>query len=93
MKSPRAARTHVVRRSVALPARLVEQVSEAAPPEFRGNLNGIVRTALEEYLRTREREAFDREMERMAADPQVRRVNRDLFRAWQALDGEGLPPP
>lgn len=81
-----------MRRSVALPARLVEAVSEAAPPEYRGNLNGIVRTALEEYLRNRRREAFERDMDAMAADPQVRAVNEEIFRSLAPLDGESLPP-
>jgi hypothetical protein len=82
-----------VRRSFALPAALVEQVSEAAPPEYRGNLNATVRTALEEYVRNREREAFEREMEEMARDPQIRKVNAEIFREWEAIEGEGLPPP
>jgi metal-responsive CopG/Arc/MetJ family transcriptional regulator len=87
------AATRVVRRSVALPRRLVEQVSEAAPEYLRGNVNAIVRTALEEYVRNREREAFEREMEAMAADPQVRAVNEEIFRSFASLDGEALPPP
>ena len=90
--SAKAAATRVVRRSVALPRRLVEQVSEAAPEYLRGNVNAIVRTALEEYLRNREREAFERQMEAMAADPEVRAVNDEIFRSLEPLDGEALPP-
>ena len=86
----RAAR--VVRRSVALPRRLVEQVSEAAPEELRGNVNALVRTALEEYVRSREREAFEREMDAMAADPGMRSVNAEIFRSLGPLDREALPP-
>jgi hypothetical protein len=93
MKPPsRRRRRTVVRRSVALPASLVEQVSEAAPPEYRGNLNGIVRTALEEYLRNRRREAFERAMEAMAADPEVRAVSAEILRSLEPSDGESLPP-
>jgi hypothetical protein len=82
----------VVRRSVALPVKLVEQVSEAAPPDVRGNLNAIVRTALEEYVRKREREAFRREMQEMAADPQVRAINEQINREFDPFVGDGLPP-
>lgn len=93
-KPPRSkpATTRVVRRSVALPRRLVEQVSEAAPEELRGNVNAIVRTALEEYVRNREREAFERAMDAMAADPGMRAVNEEIFRSLAHLDGEALPP-
>lgn len=83
----------MIRRSFALPAKLVERVSEAAPAEFGSNLNAIVRTALEEYARAREREAFEREMEEMAADPWIRQVNAEIFREFERIEGEGLPPP
>ena len=82
----------MVRRSFALPAKLVEQVAEAAPPEYRGNLNAVVRTALEEFVRNQRRAAFEREMESMAADPQIRAVSAAIDREFAALDGEGLPP-
>lgn len=81
----------MIRRSFALPAELVAQVSDAAPPEYRGNLNATVRAALEEYVRARRRRAFEKEMEEMAADPQVRAVNREIFAAFEPIDGEGLP--
>jgi len=90
--SARRKRSNVVRRSVALPTRLVEQVSEAAPPEYRGNLNAVVRTALEEYVRNRRREAFDEEMERMAADPQIRAENEAIHREFEGTLADGLPP-
>lgn len=44
------------------------------------------------WLRARRR-AFAREMAAMAADPQVRAVNREIFRDMEPLDGECLPPP
>lgn len=84
-------RPGVVRRSFALPARLVEQVSEAAPEECAGNLNAIVRTALEEYVRRKEDEEFEREMERMAADPQIQAVNAELNHAFRHALMDGLP--
>jgi hypothetical protein len=75
-----------------LPSRLVEQVAEAAPPEVRGNLNAVVRCALEEYVENRRRRAFQAEMAAMAADPQIRSVNAEIFSAFEAADAEGLPP-
>jgi hypothetical protein len=91
-RRPKASPGGTVRRSVALPSRLVEQVSEAAPPDVRGNLNAVVRTALEEYVRNRRRAAFESEMAEMAADPQIRAANAEILREFEATDGEGLPP-
>lgn len=89
----RAAQTpRTVRRSFALPSALVEQVSEAAPEELQGNLNAVVRAALEEYVRNRRRAEFEAEMDRMAADPQIRAVNAAIFHDFEAIQGEGLPP-
>ena len=59
---------------------LVEQLVEAGPPEHRGNLNAVVRTALEQFVRNHRRAAFESEMALMAADPQVRAVNAAIHR-------------
>ncbi len=95
-RRPAAARApaqKTVRRSFALPAVLIEQVSEAVPPEHGVNPNAAVRHALEAYLERKRRDAFEREMDAMAADPWIRTVNAEIFREMEALDGEGLPPP
>ena len=44
-------------------------------------------------MQPNEREWFEAEMERMAADPGIRAVNEELFRALGHLDSEALPPP
>ena len=91
-RSPRKLRRPgVVRRSFALPAELIEQVSEAAPPEYGGNLNAIVRNALEEYVRKRDDEAFAREMEEMAADPQMQAITKELNEEFRCTELDGLP--
>jgi len=79
-----------VRRSFALPARLVEAVLEATPEGGPGNLNAIVRRALEEYVAQREEEAFAREMEEMARDPDTIRVNAEILRDFRGTEGDGL---
>ncbi len=83
----------VVRRSFVLPAQLVEQISEAAAPQYRGNLNAAVRAALEDHVKRKRDEEFERQMDAMAADPWIREVNAEIFREFEALDGEALPPP
>jgi Arc/MetJ-type ribon-helix-helix transcriptional regulator len=82
-----------VRRSFALPAQLVEQVSEAVPPEYGSNANAAVRHALEDYVKRKREADFERRMDEMAADPWIRAVNAEIFRDFERLDGEGLPPP
>ena len=90
-KSP-AKRSGTVRRSFALPAKLIEQVSEAAPPQYRGNLNAAVRIALEEHVKRKRDDAFERRMDAMAADPWIRQVNAEIFRENEAHEGEEIPP-
>ena len=92
-RKPARAKSGVVRRSFVLPTRLVEQVSEAAPAQYRHNLNAAVRAALEDHVRRKDEEEFERRMDAMAADPWIRRVNAEIFRDSEALDGEALPPP
>jgi hypothetical protein len=89
--SVRGAVPRTIRRSFALPARLIEQVSEAAPPEFGGNLNGAVRHALEDFVKRRKREEFGREMERMAADPQIQKISAEIDEEFRVTELDGLP--
>ena len=88
---PKRSKSSVVRRSFVLPARLVEQVSEAAPPEYGDNLNAAVRHALEEFVRRKDDEEFAREMAAMAADPQIQAVNAELNHAFRHALMDGLP--
>ncbi len=95
MKRHRSAKTRrppgsPVRRSFVLPARLVEAVFEATPKGGPGNLNAIVRCALEEYVARREEEEFAREMEEMARDPDIIRVNAEILRDFRGTEGDGL---
>ncbi len=90
-KPRRPRREGVIRRSFALPAELIEQVSEAVPPEYGVNPNAAVRHALEDYLERRKREDFRRKMEEMAADPQIQAINAELNEAFKHTLLDGLP--
>lgn len=61
----------IVRRSVALPRKLMEEVSAIAPSELRQNFNRLVCTALHEFAKAQRARTFEREMQDMAADPQI----------------------
>ena len=79
-----------VRRSFALPARLVEEVREATPQDGPSSLNAVVRVALEQYVARRKEQEFAEAMERMAADPQVRRIIRRDMRDFRCTEMDGL---
>jgi len=88
MRSKVAPRT--VRRSVALPRRLVEEVVAAAPPDARYNLNRLVTTALQEYVAARKARAFEEAMAQMAADPAIQRECAVIAREFAAAEADGL---
>jgi hypothetical protein len=83
-------RSKTVRRSVALPSQLVAEVTGAAPPDLKNNLNRLVIVALDEYVRKRREQAFEEAMARMAADPAIRRENRAIAKEFRAADSDGL---
>jgi len=88
MKSPDNAGT--LRRSVALPASLIQEVRTVAPPEIRANLNRIVTTALQEYAARRKKLAFEESMAQMAADPAVRSECADIAEEFAVAEMDGL---
>ena len=79
-----------IRRSVALPRRLVDQARERAPAELRTNLNRLVTTALQEYVARRKEREFEVAMEQMAADPQIRAESKAIFTEFSVTDADGI---
>ena len=79
-----------VRRSVALPGELVAAVRAAVGPELGSNLNRVVRMALEEFVARRRQMDFERQLEAMAADPDIRRENARVSLEFRRADGDGL---
>ena len=64
--------TRTIRRSIALPRELVQDVETMAPPHLKGNFNRLVSVALKRFASQRKAEAFEEAMTRMAADPSIR---------------------
>lgn len=87
---PLPKRSSAVRRSVALPKRVVDEASAVAPSELKGNLNGLVTVALTEFTAPRRAMAFERAMEQMAADPAIRKENAAIERAFRGAESDGL---
>ncbi|MBI4487590.1 MAG: hypothetical protein HY694_00770 [Deltaproteobacteria bacterium] len=79
-----------VRRSVALPRQLVEDVSTVAPPELRQNLNRLVTVALQEFAAKRKERAFEEAMSQMAADPAIQAECAAISREFTAAETDGL---
>jgi hypothetical protein len=79
-----------IRRSVALPGALVEELSVLAPAELAGNWNRLVITALGEYAARRRALAFESQMAAMAADPGVRAECAIIAKEFSAADLDGL---
>ena len=81
-----------VRRSVAIPARLVDEVTQLASPQASKNWNRLVITALEEYAARRRRLQFEETMTAMAADPSIRAENKSINKTFQRAEQDGLKP-
>ncbi len=88
MKAKSASRT--VRCSLALPRAVAQKATALAPNELRGNLNRLVRVALEEFAASREARAFEEAMACMAADPAVRKECASIERDFGPTEADGL---
>ncbi len=82
--------TAMVRRSVAIPRSLVEEVAALAPEELRGNFNRLVITALREFARERRAQRFRQEMADMARDSQVCPDSAAITKNFSVADADGL---
>jgi hypothetical protein len=82
--------TPIVRRSVALPRTLVDEVVAAAPPDMRGNMNRLVTVALREFVARRKASAFRRAMAEMASDPAIQSENTAIAREFAPAESDGL---
>jgi hypothetical protein len=79
-----------IRRSVALPGTLAEELSALAPDELRGNWNRLVTVALREYAARRRALAFESQMAAMAADPAIKAECEDIAKEFSVADLDGL---
>lgn len=82
--------SHTVRRSVALPRQLVEEVLSVAPPEAAANLNRLVAESLREFVARRRALAFEKAMAQMAADPAIRNECAAISAQFATAEMDGL---
>jgi hypothetical protein len=83
-------KAQTIRRSVALPRRLVEEISILAPADATRNWNRLVVAALEEYAERHRRLKFEAAMAAMAADPAIQQESKKINKAFRKTDRDGL---
>jgi hypothetical protein len=88
MKSELSPKT--VRRSVALPYKLIEEVRTVAPLALRENLNRLVTVALQDFVTQRKKRAFEESMAQMAADPAICAECAILSKEFTIAEADGL---
>jgi hypothetical protein len=81
--------THTVRRSVALPRQLVEEVLALAP-ESGSNLNRLVTESLREFVARRRERAFEAAMAEMASDPAIQAECAAIAAEFAPAEMDGL---
>ncbi len=79
-----------VRRSIALPRQLVDELTAVAPVELRSNLNRLVTVALTEYAARKKSQSFEQTMAAMASDPAIRAECATINRGFAASEADGL---
>ena len=79
-----------VRRSVALPYKLIEELRTVAPPELHGNLNRLVTVALQDFVTQRKKLSFEKSMAEMADDPAIRTECAVLSKEFVIAEADGL---
>lgn len=79
-----------VRRSVALPYKLIEEVRAVAPLALRDNLNRLVTVALQDFVIQRKQQSFAESMAQMAADPAICTECATLSKEFAIAEADGL---
>lgn len=82
--------TRIIRRSIALPRELVQEVEAIAPSNLKGNFNRLVSVALQRFASQRKAKTFEEAMSRMAADPSIRAECSAISKEFLAAESDGL---
>jgi hypothetical protein len=85
-----ASKIPVIRRSFALPGQLVKQAQAYLPVAQRSNLNGLVKQALEDFIRQRRYEEFRRSVQALAGDPKAVAELKRMSEDFAATEEDGL---
>ena len=86
----KSASQHTIRRSIAIPNELVEELRMVAPPEFRDNFNRLVTFILIDFTRRQKKYQFEAAMAEMANDMAIREVSAALSEDFTEAENDGL---
>lgn len=84
------AKSRIVRRSIALPNDLFEEVVSTAPVELQGNWNRLVVTLLRDFVSRRKIRMFEEAMAAMANDPAIRTQCAAIAEEFAAAESDGI---
>ena len=86
----KAKQSVTVRRSVALPKELIDEVQTVAPVELRDNLNRLVIVALQDFAAKQKAHAFEKAMAQMAADEELQGESHAINEEFGVAEEDGL---
>jgi hypothetical protein len=81
---------NTIRRSIALPNELVEELRSVAPPGLRDNFNRLVTFILIDFTKRQKKYLFETAMAEMANDPAIREVCSVLSEEFTGAENDGL---
>ena len=81
---------NTIRRSIALPNELVEELLTVAPPELRNNFNRLVTFVLIDFTKRQKKYQFETAMAEMADDPAIRKECSVLSEEFTVAENDGL---
>jgi len=81
---------NTIRRSIALPNELVEELRSIAPPGLRDNFNRLVTFILIDFTKRQKKYLFETAMAEMANDPAIREVCSVLSEEFTEAENDGL---
>jgi metal-responsive CopG/Arc/MetJ family transcriptional regulator len=90
MKPSAKSKDKVIRRSVAIPSQLLEEIHNVTEPALRTNFNRLVVTALRDYSARKKEEAFENQMAQMASDPGIRSEMEQISMEFSYTEQDGL---
>lgn len=86
----KSASQSTIRRSIAVPNELVEELRTVAPPELRDNFNRLVTFILMDFTRRQKKYQFEAAMAEMANDPAIQEVSAGLSEEFTETENDGL---
>jgi hypothetical protein len=84
------AQLKTIRRSFALPSKLIDEVLSVSTIAEQSNLNKLVTVALQEYVNNKKRREFEKSMLEMANDPEILRECGVIEKEFKQTEMDGL---